>query len=497
MSLNRNNQSSQPPVPSADAQQSQLQSIMMGQLLESNRVLQQQLQTLTNRMDQYQNDAASSADAILPAFPGIEPNEIRELTEADGEDQSDFYFRHEAQQDIEYIDDKQARKELKAYTNVLTDPNKVVEWLKDFDYRCDNWGIHPRMRFKACATGLLGTELMEQLRIERETGQAIDSYASLKRWLYKAVNGRARVLAAQKKIMKWKPTGYEDAASEFRQFMSTISKYKAELYFAMDWGMNKHEINIIPEEQLFDVFLDRASQHDILRETFQQKVNGRRSIRKARHLSKYISYIQRDRTTQSQRRKKKKSKKRSESTIMAIQSEQRPRFTPRPKGYFGPWCGTHKSKSHSWSKCSKNPNNNGRKPQRKSNRPYRFKTKPKQAHIPGENCEMFGHTAATCWGLHPELRPAGKRQARIFAMQRKVNEATQQLHEAIGDWNVAQSSSSSSEAETTIENSADELKTEQRLTRNDDSEDEDEEDEDSTSASDSSTRRFTKFPRKQ
>ena len=152
MNLNQNNQQSQPPAPSANVQQSQLQSIVMGQLLESNRVLQQQLQALTNRMDQYQNDAASSADAILPTFPGLEPNEMRELTEADGEDHLDFYFRHDAQQDIEYIDDKQARKELKAYTNALTDPNKVVEWLKDFDYRCDNWCIHPRMRFKACAT---------------------------------------------------------------------------------------------------------------------------------------------------------------------------------------------------------------------------------------------------------------------------------------------------------------------------------------------------------
>ena len=70
INLNRNNQQSQPPAPSASARQSQLQSIMMGQLLESNRVLQQQLQALTNRMDQYQNDAASSASNIAN-IPGI------------------------------------------------------------------------------------------------------------------------------------------------------------------------------------------------------------------------------------------------------------------------------------------------------------------------------------------------------------------------------------------------------------------------------------------
>ena len=491
-SMSINNQSQQPQM-----QPSIINQTQFDRLMDVNRTLQQQLLSLTQRMDQYQNEVQSNAEATLPAFPGLDPEEIRTLTEFNGQaDESDFYQRRDTHVDIQYVEDKVARKELKAYNNVLTDPNQIVEWLQDFDFRCDQWGIHPRLRLKACATGLLGSDLMEQLRIERETGNGINTYAQLKRWLFKTINGRARVVAAERKVHKWRPEARDngDAAAEFRGFMKCISKYKAEMNFAEDWGMDRHEINIIPEEQLFDIFIDRASQHKILRNTFQTRVNGRRSVQKAKLLSKHISYIERDRTTKSRRkdRKSKKSRK-TDKTIMALQRSAADKpFTPRPKGYFGPWCGTHASKSHSWSQCNQNPANKGRKVQRKASRPSRFRSKPKRNHIAGQNCEEFGHTEATCWVLHPELRPKGNRKARIFALQRTMNQTEAELHDAIADWNVG-SSSSSSEPETTMENSADEEK-QPKGQRNISTEDDEEEYESSSRSSDNS---YRKHPRKQ
>ena len=496
-SMSINNQARQPQVQPSAVNQSQFD-----QLMNVNQVLQQQLLILTQRMDQYQDDVQSNVEATLPAFPGLDPEEIRTLLEFNGQtDESDFYKRRDTHANIQYVEDKVARKELKSYNNVLTDSNQIVEWLQDFDFRCDQWGIHPRLRLKACATGLLGSDLMEQLRIERETGNGINTYAQLKRWLFKTINGRARVVAAERKVHKWRADARDngDAAAEFRGFMKCISKYKAEMNFAEDWGMDRNEINIIPEEQLFDIFMDRASQHRILRNTFQTRVNGRRSVQKAKLLSKHISYIERDRTTKSRRkdRKSKKSRK-TDKTVMALQrstsntAADKP-FTPRPKGYYGPWCGTHRSKSHSWSQCNLNPANKGRKVQRDSTaRSFRFRSKPKRNHIAGQNCEEFGHTSATCWVLHPELRPKSKRKAKIFALQRRMNETELELNEAIGDWNVG-SSSSSSEPATTMENSAEEEKQTKR--QQEDSTEDDEEDYESSSRSSDHT--YSKHPRKQ
>ena len=130
--------------------------------------------------------------------------------------------------------------------------------------------------------------------------------------------------------------------------------------------------------------------------------------------------------------------------------------------------------------------------QRKASRQSRFRSKPKRNHIAGQNCEEFCHTKATCWVLHPELKPKGNRKARIFALQRQMNETEAELHDAIADWNVG-SSSSSSEPGTTMENSADEEKQPKR--RQSDSTEDDEEEYESSSRTSDNT--YRKHPRKQ
>ena len=100
-----NNQAQQPQARPSAVNQSQFD-----QLMDVNRVLQQQLLVLTQRMDQYQDDVQSNVEATLPAFPGLDPEEIRTLLEFNGQtDESDFYQRRDTHINIQYVEDKVAR----------------------------------------------------------------------------------------------------------------------------------------------------------------------------------------------------------------------------------------------------------------------------------------------------------------------------------------------------------------------------------------------------
>jgi len=176
-----------------------------------------------------------------------------------------------------------------------------------------------------------------------------------------------------------------------------------------------------------------------------------------------MTFLERARTTEKRAKKKKTKKKaKRKASINALKKQ---------------YCPKHKTDTHSWSECNSNPKNRGKFnngkfnnrnrrinekfKRRDYNKSWRNK-KPKEPHKPGENCEAYGHTPATCWGLHPEQRPKGRKQAKIFAMQREMNRVQEQLNNAIEKWvssegeeSPIESEISESEPETNKENSID------------------------------------------
>ena len=257
--------------------------------------------------------------------------------------------------------------------------------------------------------------------------------------MFKARNGRVKIAQAAKSIKRWKPDKKATTSEQYDDFIYRCTKYKKELGFGLKWGLKEHEINRLDEAVLFDMFMDRASASDKLWTIFDEKVSGRRTLRKACLLSKHMTFLERARTTQKRKSKKKKTGRKE--SINAIKKQ---------------WCHFHKTDSHPWKDCNSNPRNRRKEKnrfgkdrygkrrntefkKRNFNKSWRNR-KNREPHNPGKNCETWGHTPETCWTLHPNLKPKGKRRGKIFAMQREMNKIQEQLDTAIDKWIIPEGS---------------------------------------------------------
>ena len=188
--------------------------------------------------------------------------------------------------------------------------------------------------------------------------------------------------------------------------------------------MDEHEINKISENVLFDIFMDNVPAKEKLWQIFTEKVNGRRSMVKAKLLAKHMTFLEHGRPTKSQSHKKSKSRKhrsKKKDAVHALQQTgydaQQPTYPQRGRGrgYRGRGRGRGRRHTTKW-------------------RQNRF-SKPRGPHNPGQNCHLYGHTADTCWTLHPELRPkSGTKRAEIFAIQRRIVKAQDDLERAVERW---------------------------------------------------------------
>ena len=398
-----NNQMQQPVIPSP----------MSNQLAQ----LQQQLQLLTTQVNRISSASPAPAVAVLN-LPGLTEQETKLLTQPD--DRSDFYARKQTVRNIQFIDDKAARKLLqKECSDKLENIKNAIDWFDKFDYRCDQWGIPYPVRYKTCITRLFPDELMEQLRAAQQT-EDINNYADLKRWIFKQRNTRRKIAKADKAITTWIGKDSDTTFQQYVEFAAICNKYAREINFGLDWGLKAHEINRIPEELLFDIFIDNASAKDKLWQIYYEKVNGRRTMLKAKLMARHMTYLEQHRTTKSQthRKKKSKSKKRKHS-VNAIQTENDRADKPKSNRYnsnnYKPYRGRGRGRRHT-SRWRYNKNKRNRGP-----------------HNPPHNCKEYGHSPDDCWVLHPEKRPNKQKRAAIFALQRKINKAEDQIKKGKND----------------------------------------------------------------
>ena len=377
----------------------------------------------------------------IPRFQGLTEEEAQSLVT----DNSKFYKKKKKRREVVAIEDKEAEKQLRKYPYKLREEEDEIRWFDRFDYNCDEWGISDKLRYRYCITLLFSSRLIAKFRAAREN-EEIENYKQLKEWMFRARNGRAKIKLAKKRVMKWSPRRKDTSLEQFNDFLNMATTYKRELQFGLEWGLKRCEINRIEEGVLFDTFMDRASASKKLWEIFNEKVTGKRTIRKAGLLAKHMAFLERTRPTENHKHKhqhnrsskkthKKYSKKKLQQRVFAINEQ---------------WCWKHETDTHSYNECNDNPKNKrnrkfgkgrsgyrgykgdfkgkGRKDKnRKMNKGSWRNNKPKEPHQPGKNCEDYGHTTDTCWNLHPEQRPKGKNRGKIFALQRELNNAVEEF----------------------------------------------------------------------
>ena len=128
-------------------------------------------------------------------------------------------------------------------------------------------------------------------------------------------------------------------------------------------------------------------------------------------------------TTKSQTHEKKKNKtKKRKYSVNAIQTENDQTITPQSNrcnsNDYKPYRGRgHGHKHTSRRKCNKNKKNRG-------------------PHNPPQNCRDYGHSPDDCWVLHPEKRPNKQKRAAIFAIQRKIVKAEDQIKKGKNDLKI-------------------------------------------------------------
>jgi len=389
-----NNQQSQPnPIPNVSIQQ-----------------LQQQLHQLTTQVTRL--TGSSPAPATDRPLPGLDTEETRKVMRQN--DTSDFYAVRARPSNIQFIDDKSATKRLtkdfKEGKSRLKSIKYAIEWFDKFDYKCDKWGIPYHIRYMQCITTLFPDELIDQFRAATQT-QTIDNYADLKRWIFKQRNSRKKIAKADKDINTWTGDIKHTTFQQYTEFAAICHRYAREIRFALEWGMKAHEINRIPESILVDIFMDNASASKKLWEIFQEKIGGNRTMLKTELLAKHMTFLEQGRATKDQshqpaRSKKKKSKRKKES----VHAMQKTGYNPN----YGKGRGRGRGNRHHTTPWRKTRYDN------------------RGPHKPPHNCHRYGHTPQTCWVLHPELKPkTGAKRKQIFALQRTVNKAKEDLEAAI------------------------------------------------------------------
>ena len=405
-----NNQQAQPsPIPSISIQQ-----------------LQQQLQQLTTQVSRLSGTPpAPIADRPLP---GLDAEETRKVMKQD--DTSDFYAVRARPSNIQFIDDKAATKRLtkdfKEGKSKLKSIKHAIEWFDKFDYKCDKWGIPYHIRYMQCITTLFPDELIDQFRSAAQT-QTIDNYADLKRWIFKQRNSRKKIAKADKDINTWTGDIKHTTFQQFTEFAAICNRYAREIRFALDWGMKAHEINRIPESILVDIFMDNASASKKLWEIFQEKIGGNRTMLKAKLLAKHMTFLEQGRATKDQSHQKYSRKKRSKRKKESVHAMQRTGYNPN----YGKGRGRGRGNKY---------HTTGWRKSRYDNR---------GPHKPPHNCHRYGHTPQTCWVLHPELKPkGGAKRKQIFALQRTVNKAKEDLEAAIRHYESSTESEHNTENET-------------------------------------------------
>ncbi|MDY7090544.1 MAG: hypothetical protein SYR96_36320 [Actinomycetota bacterium] len=408
--------------------------------------LQMQLQQLATRVQNITTPSPAPAPTNTATFPGLDANETNRLLQSD--DASDFYERKQIQTNVAMMEDKAARKRIsKEYSDKrLENVKDAVDWFDRFDYVCDQWGIPYHIRYTECITSLFPNSLINEFRGAQQT-EAIPDYPALKKWIFKQRNSRKRIAKADKAIQQWMGNPDHTTFQQYTEFASICDKYAREIKFGLDWGMNKHEINRIPEEILFDIFIDNAGAKEKLWQIFKEKVNGRRSMVKAKLLAKHMTFLEQGRSTKSQtHRKSKRSSRKSRSkrkqeSVHAMQQSgynepqtYQESYPPRGRGNRGRgYRGRGRGRTHTtrW-------------------RRNRFK-KQRGPHNAGVNCHLYGHTPEDCWTLHPELRPSGKKRGQVFAIQRRINEAKADLQRAINRYEESTESDHNTEEESNRE----------------------------------------------
>ena len=432
--------SAQAPAQPQRQQNQQLQAPQLAQQMQridrANRNIQyendradQRLTELENMMRQFlanNNGNNTNPRPYVPKFVGLEEEEVRELLATP--DLSDFYEGFENirvdEDDFEDRDAEKAEKRLRKQNfDKMDNKTDAIKWLDKFDYVCNELKIPYSVRFTVVITKLFSEDLTMQFRAAR-LNTPIDTYESLKRWIFRSRNGRLNIIKARSKLEKWKPKHKNDTLQQWNSFLNVISKYKNEVSFALRWGMKTYEINRVEEGVMFDIFMNRASATEKLWEIFNEKVTGRRTIKKASLLAKHISHIE-----IGQLQVKKKNKKNKTAIVNMVDKET------------DKYCTIHDSRTHTTEECYENPKNKQTKkrPWHKSKFDKNWRNKKgkkgygrkwnKKRHIGGENCEDYGHTPAECWQLHPEKRPKGRRDRKIMMLQQQLWDAEQEMIE--------------------------------------------------------------------
>ena len=396
-----------------------------------------QLRNMVNQLQQQLNQVKITGNV---KFAGLTNKEVSELI---GPDNSEFYknIGYEPTRDFSNVDRKEAEKRIRKYPKELKDGQDMVKWFDHFDFVCDELLIPYDIRYTYCVTHFFGPVIIQRMRAAR-TSETISNYPELKRWIFKSRNGKLRLQQAGQRVKKWKPKQGDTTIEQFHSFMDLANKYKEELAFALKWGLSDLEVNIIDEAVLFDIFMNNAGASTKLWEVFEERVTGRRSIKRAHLIAKHITHLE-----------LKISNKHGKILSINAMTKQ--------------WCLFHKTESHTTEECrdprakallrsTGNQNNNGSRFGNNGNRFNRSQNRyrgngrggssyrgrnfrargafnrngirngnnggNRKKHIPGVNCEEFKHTKDTCWSLHPEKKPRRRSRARIFALQKEIEE---------------------------------------------------------------------------
>ena len=375
--------------------------------------LQQQLQQLTTQVNMMTNAVETSSTVKLP---GLDEHETKTLMNK--EDSSDFFATVPSRSDISFLANDVAQKKIsKDYKVTLKSEDDAIEWFDDYDYWCDEWGIPYTIRFKQAVTSLFPSKLRDQLRTARQN-ESINNYAELKRWIFRQRNGRLKVRKADRAIHSWTSKDRDTTFQQYTKFEHLCATYKREIRFALDWGMEEHDINRIDENRLFDIFMDNASAKEKLWELFTEKIGGgRRTLLRAKLLAKTMTYLEQGRATKDQTHRKKTSRKKPQ--VYALDTAE-----TSETGY------SYSAQTHRGGYNRNTRARGGGRGRGRYHRSWRRNNK-RGNHDPGKNCHLFGHTPDTCWGLHPELKPKAKKRGRVFAMQRQFNKAKQDLETAL------------------------------------------------------------------
>ena len=241
---------------------------MTQELAAQDREFERKLQPIDDQLgllDYHRREQTRELDELKTQkiFIGCDLATSRRLSQIARDDQSMYAILDEYQRQIHNRDfkteKKEFQKELLHYRKKLDQGTDLVMWFSHFDDWADKYEIPQHYRWVKVSADLLNEVQKSQLLQHNHavaTAERIVDYTGLKKWLYSLYDSKKMIMKKEYALTSWKQPPRTTLEEAFQGFRGLVTQYCHEIRFALDYGVDQHQIVKPAEGRLFTQFLN-------------------------------------------------------------------------------------------------------------------------------------------------------------------------------------------------------------------------------------------------